>query len=338
MLYASRLRALMHHVSPTRRRPATARCWTDPGRQCDSAEEGAWPLRGGPLRRQSHTAPGRPTYAKLGPGRAAAGGYTRVEPFGGPWLPYGRTRLWRPGWQRASSGSGEGLSARARARGTTTGSGVSGWSHPLSPCPTLEDQGCMQPRSLEVVVSSPASYSRAAGPVGQTAGRATSGARALVAPGALLNPASEANGRGARPKEIRGAQWGADESGKGRAATKAHAGKAGPAWWMSRGGSLRRDRVAGEPLGPGMRNPGSLARMGAMGSHPSRGPGGASRIACTPPGSKRVPPAVRPPPRGLPGSRMRPGSPGAGLPYLSTCGLVVYGQGGARESRAWSHV
>ena len=113
-------------VSPTRRRPATARCWTDPGRQCDSAEDGAWPLRGGPLRRQSHTAPGRPTYAKLGPGRAAAGGYTRVEPFGGPWLPYGRTRLWRPGWQRASSRSGKGSRARARARGTITGSGVSG--------------------------------------------------------------------------------------------------------------------------------------------------------------------------------------------------------------------
>ena len=140
------------------------------------------------------------------------------------------------------------------------------------------------------------------------------------------------------PKEIRGVRWGADESGEGRAATKAHAGKAGPAWWMSRGGPPRRGRVAGEPSGPGMGDPGLRARMGAMGSHPSRGPGGASRIACTPPGSKRVPPAVRPPPRGLPGSRMRPGSPGAGLPYLSTCGLVLYGQGGARESRAWSHV
>ena len=64
--------------------------------------------------------------------------------------------------------------------------------------------------------------------------------------------------------------------------------KAGPAWWTSRGGPPRRGRVAGEPSGPGMRNPGLLARMGAMGSHPSRGPGGASRIACTPPGSKRV--------------------------------------------------
>ena len=73
----------------------------------------------------------------------------------------------------------------------------------------------MQPRGPEVVMSAPASYPRAAGPVGETAGRATSGARALVAPGAFLNPASEANGRGARPKEIRGAQWGADESGGG---------------------------------------------------------------------------------------------------------------------------
>ena len=33
-------------VSPTRRRPATARCWTDLGRQCDSDKEGAWPLGG----------------------------------------------------------------------------------------------------------------------------------------------------------------------------------------------------------------------------------------------------------------------------------------------------
>ena len=36
--------------------------------------------------------------------------------------------------------------------------------------------------------------------------------------------------------------------------------------------------------------------------------------------------------------RMQTGGPGAGLPYLSPCGLVLYGQGGARESRAWSHV
>ena len=51
-----------------------------------------------------------------------------------------------------------------------------------------------------------------------------------------------------------------------------------------------------------------------------------------------APASVRPPPRGFFGLRMQPGSPGAGLPYLSTCGLVLYGQGGARESRAWSHV
>ena len=197
----------------------------------------------------------------------------------------------------------------------------------------------MQPRSLEVVVSSPASYSRAAGPVGQTAGRATSGARALVAPGALLNPASEADGRGARPKEIRGAQWGADESGKGRAATKAHAGKAGPAWWMSRGGSLRRDRVAGEPLGPGTRNPGLPARMGACGLASESRAGRCLANSMHATGVEASAPAsVRAPPRGLSGSRMRSGSLGAGLPYLSPCGLVLYGQGGARESRAWSHV
>ena len=98
----------------------------------------------------------------------------------------------------------------------------------------------MQPRGLEVVMSSTASYPKAAGLAGQAAGRATYRVRALVAPGALLNPASEADGRGARPKEIRGAQWGVAESGKGRAATKAHAGKTGPALWKSRGGSLGR--------------------------------------------------------------------------------------------------
>ena len=85
----------------------------------------------------------------------------------------------------------------------------------------------MQPRGLEVVMSSPASYPRAAGPVGETAGRATCGARASVAPGAPLKPASEAECRGARPKEIRGAQRGADESGEGRAAAKAHAEEQG---------------------------------------------------------------------------------------------------------------
>ena len=67
----------------------------------------------------------------------------------------------------------------------------------------------------------------AAGPAGQAAVRAAGRVGALVAPGALLNPAPEAEGRGSLPKEIRGARWGADVSGKGRAATKAHAGKQG---------------------------------------------------------------------------------------------------------------
>ena len=62
----------------------------------------------------------------------------------------------------------------------------------------------------------------------------------------------------------------------------------GPAWRMSRGGPPKRNRVVGVP--PGIRNgdPGLQARLGAMGSHPSRRPGGASRIACTPPGLKQV--------------------------------------------------
>ena len=76
-------------------------------------------------------------------------------------------------------------------------------------------------------MSSTASYPMAAGPAGQTAVRAAGRVGALVAPGAPLNPASEAECRGARPKEIRGAQKGADESGERRAATKAHAGKKG---------------------------------------------------------------------------------------------------------------
>jgi hypothetical protein len=156
----------------------------------------------------------------------------------------------------------------------------------------------------------------------------------LVAPGALLNPASEADGRGARPKEIRGAQWGAAESEWGRAATKAHAGKTGPAWWMSRGGSLMRDRVAGEPLGPGMRNPGLLARMGACGlASESR----AGRCLANSMLATEVKASAASSAASTPGASWL-GSPGAGLSYLSTFGLVLYGQGGARESRAWSHV
>ena len=84
----------------------------------------------------------------------------------------------------------------------------------------------MQLRVLEVVMSSPASYPKAAGPAGQTAGRATGGARALVAPGALLKPVSEAERRGARPKEISQEAPGRALMGpvEGRVATKAHAG------------------------------------------------------------------------------------------------------------------
>ena len=46
--------------------------------------------------------------------------------------------------------------------------------------------------------------------------------------------------------------------------------------------------MAGEPSGIRNGDPSPQARMGAMGSYPSRGPGGASRIACTPLGSKQV--------------------------------------------------
>ena len=64
-------------------------------------------------------------------------------------------------------------------------------------------------------MSSPASYPMAAGPSGKTAGRATSGDRAVKAPGVRLKPASEAECHGAHPKEVRGAQRGADESEMG---------------------------------------------------------------------------------------------------------------------------
>ena len=67
----------------------------------------------------------------------------------------------------------------------------------------------------------------AAGPAGQTAVRAAGRVGALVAIGAFLTPAPETNCRGARPTEIKGARWGADVSGEGRAATKAHAGSQG---------------------------------------------------------------------------------------------------------------
>ena len=215
-------------------------------------------------------------------------GHTRIEPLGGPWLPYGCTLPWRPGWQRASFGSG-----KAQVPGLGPGEPSQGpvCQDDLTPCLLARHSRTEGACSPEVPRLSCHPRRHTHGQLGQWDRRPAAPSAEpgpLVAPGALLNPASEADGRGARPKEIRGAQWGADESGRGRAAVKAHAGKTGPAWWKSRGGSLRRGREAGEPPGPKMRNPGPLARMGAMGSHPSRGPGGASRIACTPQGLKRV--------------------------------------------------
>ena len=188
-------------------------------------------------------------------------------------------------------------------------------------------------------MSSTASYPKAAGPAGQTAGRAAGRVGALVAPGAPLNPASEAECRGARPKGDQRRPLGRRRVRRGAGGDQGTCRKAGPAWRMSRGGQPRRGRVAGAPLGLGTRNPGSLARMGACGLASESRAGRCLANSMHATGVEARPPAsVRPPPRGLSGSRMQPGSPGAGLPYLSTCGLVLYGQGGARESRAWSHV
>ena len=196
----------------------------------------------------------------------------------------------------------------------------------------------MQPRGLEVVMSSPASYPRAAGPAGQTAGRATCGVRALVAPGALLKPASEAESRGARPRR--------SEAPSG-APTSPERGERRPR-------HMRESRacMVGETRGSAQEGPGGrrAARTCNGGSRPADKDGGNGLASESRAGrclansmhatgvEASAPAAVRAPPRGLPGSCLRPGSPGAGLPYLSTCGLVLYGQGGARESRAWSHV
>ena len=163
----------------------------------------------------------------------------------------------------------------------------------------------------------------------------------LVAPGALLNPASEADGRGARPKEIRGAQWGAAESEWGRAATKAHAGKTGPAWWMSRGGSLMRDRVAGEPLGPGMRNPGLLARMGACGLASESRAGRCLANSMHATGVEASAAGSVASTSGASWFTHATGKPRRRTPLPLTLWLSFVrptGQGGARESRAWSHV
>ena len=247
----------------------------------------------------------------------------------------GCTHLWRPGWQRASSGRKvRRAGTRARATWVFTGSVIQAWSHPLAPSPDTRElrvHAAHKPRGCQ---SSPASYPKAAGPAGQTAGRATSGARALVAPGARLNPAPEADCRGARPRRSEAPMGGRRRVRKGRAATKAHAGKTGPAWWKSRGGSLRRDQVAGEPLGPGMRNPGPLARMGARGlTSESR----AGRCLANSMHATEVKARAAGAAASTSGASWL-GSPGAGLPYPSTCGLVLYGRGGATESRAWSHV
>ena len=170
----------------------------------------------------------------------------------------------------------------------------------------------MQPRGLEVVMSSTASYPKAAGPAGQTAGRAAGRVGALVAPDALLNPAPEAECRGARPKGIQRRPLGRRRVRRGAGGDQGTCRKTGPAWRMSRGGLPMRGRMAGEPPGPVMETQ-ARTRMRAMGSHPSRGPGGASRIACTPLGSKRVSrvsaAALRPPPRGLSGSTQATGKP-----------------------------
>jgi hypothetical protein len=139
-----------------------------------------------------------------------------LNPSGGPGLFSGCTHPWRPGWRRASSGRKvRRAGTRARATWVFTGSVIQAWSHPLAPSPDTREprvHAAHKPRGCQ---SSPASYPKAAGPAGQTAGRATSGARALVAPGARLNPAPEADCRCARPRRSEAPMGGADGSEKG---------------------------------------------------------------------------------------------------------------------------
>ena len=145
------------------------------------------------------TEPGRPTYIQLGPERAAAKGHTRVEPFGGPRLV-----------SRLHSSLATGLAAgvlrkhhKAQVPGLGPGECSQGpvGQDDLTPCPTPDTRGprahaAQRPRGCHVI---PGVIPKAAGPAGQTAGRATCGVRALVAPGALLKPATEAERRGPRP-------------------------------------------------------------------------------------------------------------------------------------------
>jgi len=87
MLYASRLRALRRRSAKTRRGPATARRRTDLGRQCDSAEGGAWPLGGVPPDASPTPRLGdRPTLSS-DQGGQRPGDIPGLSPSGGPGCP-----------------------------------------------------------------------------------------------------------------------------------------------------------------------------------------------------------------------------------------------------------
>jgi hypothetical protein len=74
-------------IRQTRRGPATARCRTDLGRQCDSAEEGAWPLGGVPSDASPTPRLGdRPTLGS-DQGGQRPGDIPGLSPSGGPGCP-----------------------------------------------------------------------------------------------------------------------------------------------------------------------------------------------------------------------------------------------------------
>ena len=146
----------------------------------------------------------------------------------------------------------------------------------------------MQPRGLEVVMSSPASYPRAAGPAGQTAGRATCGARALVAPGALLKPVSRPDVAALAQRRSEAPSGVPTSPERGERRLRHMQERQGPHGGRAAG---VRSGGAGWPASRSDLERGTQARRQGweqVGSHPSRGLGGASRIACSPLRYKRV--------------------------------------------------
>jgi hypothetical protein len=111
---------------------------------------GAWPERGSPLT-LARTEPGRPTRDSSDQKGQRRSGSSGLSPTGGPGLPRGRTPLWRPGRQRASSGRLDGK-VQGFARGNSQRrSRVAGRCNSRAPT-RLGTPGCVQPRGPEIHV------------------------------------------------------------------------------------------------------------------------------------------------------------------------------------------